>query len=101
HFADVIDYWNTDILLEKRFQFQGKRFGLFMQITNLFNYKGFPSPLYWNQYVESLHFPWETGSQKGNDKLGEYDKDYIDLGWNTWAQFVNPRDIFFGLRVQL
>ena len=70
-------------------------------MKNLFNYKGFPNPLYWNDYVSSLHFPWEKGSQKGNDKLGEYDKSYIDLGWNTWAQFVNPRDIFFGIRIQM
>jgi len=100
-YAEVIDYWNTDLLLEKRFNVNRVRFGLFMQVRNLFNYKGFPNPLYWNRYVDSLHFPWETGSQKGNDKLGDYKQDYIDLGWNTWSQFVNPRDIFFGLRVQL
>ncbi len=99
--ADVIDYWNTDILLEKQFNFTNKRVTAFMQIKNLFNYKGFPNPLYWNKYVDSLHFPWETGNQKGNDKLGDYKQDYIDLGWNTWSQFVNPRDIFFGLRIQL
>ncbi|GAB4362872.1 MAG: hypothetical protein Kow0042_00250 [Calditrichia bacterium] len=101
HYADVIDYWNTDLLLEKRIQLKRMRLGVFMQIKNLFNYKGFPNPLYWNKYVDSLHFPWETGDQKGNDKLGDYKQDYIDLGWNTWSQFVNPRDIFFGLRVQL
>jgi len=101
HYVDVIDYWNTDILLEKRFELSNMRFSAFMQVRNLFNYKGFPNPLYWNQYIDSLHFPWETGSQKGNDKLGDYKQDYIDLGWNTWAQFVNPRDIFFGLRIQL
>ena len=71
-----------------------------MQVKNLFNYKGFPNPLYWNKYVDSLHFPYETGDQKGTDKLGDSGKDYIDLGWNTWSQFVNPRDIFFGLRIQ-
>lgn len=101
HYVDVIDYWNTDILLEKRLEINRMRFGIFMQIRNLFNYKGFPNPLYWNKYVDSLKFPWETGNQKGNDKLGESGKDYIDLGWNTWSQFVNPRDIFFGIRVQL
>ena len=101
HWADVIDYWNTDILLEKRFRFFNSRISAFMQITNLFNYKGFPNPLYWNDYVSSLHFPWETGSQKGNDKLGDYDKSYINLGWNTWSQFVNPRDIWFGIRIQM
>ncbi|MCF7805467.1 MAG: TonB-dependent receptor [Candidatus Marinimicrobia bacterium] len=101
HWADVIDYWNTDIRVEKRFQFNRTRFSVYMQVKNLFNYKGFPNPLYWNRYVDSLHFPWETGDQKGNDKLGDYKQDYIDLGWNTWSQFVNPRDIFFGIRIQM
>ncbi|MDZ7262118.1 MAG: TonB-dependent receptor, partial [candidate division KSB1 bacterium] len=101
HYVDVIDWWNTDIHLEKRLRLGATRLGLFMQVKNLFNFKGFPSPLYWNKYVDSLHFPWETGDQKGNDKLGEWKKDYIDLGWNTWAQFINPRDIFFGVRIQL
>lgn len=100
HYADVIDYWNTDVLVERRFEFAGMRLGAYMQVKNLFNYKGFPSPLYWNKYVDSLHFPWESGDQKGNDKLGDYKQDYIDLGWNTWQHFVNPRDIFFGFRIQ-
>ncbi len=101
HWANVIDYWNTDLMLEKRFTFNNTRFSAYMQIKNLFNYKGFPNPLYWNRYVDSLHFPWETGSQHGNDELGDYKQSYIDLGWNTWAQFVNPRDIFFGIRIQM
>ena len=99
--VDVIDYWNTDIMLEKRFRVFNSRLSAYMQVKNLFNYKGFPNPLYWNKYVDSLHFPWETGTQKGNDKLGDYKQDYIDLGWNNWSQFVNPRDIFFGIRIQM
>ena len=72
-----------------------------MQVYNLFNYKGFVNPQYWNSYVGSLHFPWEQGEQKGNDKLGDYKQDYINIGWYSWNQFINPRDIFFGLRIQL
>lgn len=102
HWADRIDYWNTDLLIEKRFDIINKRrIGVFVQVRNLFNYKGSPNPLYWNKYVDSLHFPWEKGSQHGHDKLGESGKDYIDLGWNTWSQFVNPRSTFFGIRFQL
>jgi outer membrane receptor protein involved in Fe transport len=101
HWADNIDWWNTDILLEKRFMVSSRRFSFYMQVKNLFNFKGFPNPMFWNKYVDSLHFPWETGAQKGNDKLGDYKQDYIDLGWNNWSQFVNPRDIFFGLKIQL
>jgi hypothetical protein len=101
-YVDVIDYANTDILLEKRFQLGAlNRLGLYLQVNNLFDNKGFPNPLNYNQYIDSLHFPHEQGAQQGNDKLGEHDKPYIDLGWNTWSQFVNPREYFFGLRVEL
>ena len=96
--VDVIDSKNTDILLEKRFSLQSGWVSIYMQVKNLFSDKGFPNPRNWNKYVSSLKFPHEQGTQKGDDKLGDYDKDYIDLGWNDWAQFVNPRDIFFGLR---
>lgn len=104
HWAASIDWYNTDLLLEKRFDFARKRFGFFMQVRNVFNYKGYVNPFYWNKYVDSLHFPWEKGTQKGNDKLGEgpsADKPYIDVGWNDWSHYINPRDIFFGIRVQL
>jgi len=100
HWAKVIDYLNTNLLVEKRIPVAGMRVGFYMQVKNLFNNKGFPSPFNWTRYVDSLHFPWEKGTQKGNDKWGDYGKDYIDLGWNTWAQFINPRDVYFGLRIQ-
>jgi hypothetical protein len=76
------------------------RFGIYMQVKNLFDYKGFPNPQNYTAYVASLKFPHEVGDQKGNDKLGEWDKDYIELGWNTYSQFINPRDIWFGIRFQ-
>ena len=100
HYAKEIDWWNTDLLIEKRIQVGLTRFAFFMQVKNLFNFRGFPSPLYWNKYIDSLHLPWEAGDQKGNDKIGEWNKDYIDLGWNTWAHFINPRDIYFGIKLQ-
>jgi hypothetical protein len=99
--VDVINSHNTDILLEKIIDFTDVRFALYMQVKNLFNWKGFPNPRNYNQYVSSLKFPHEQGSEKGNDKLGEWDKDYIELGWNDWAHFVNPRRVWFGLRVNL
>lgn len=99
--VDVIDYHNTDLLLEKRFNFSERRMGFYMQVRNLFNYRGFPNPFNYNEYRDSLKFPHEQGDENGNDKLGDWDKDYIKLGRNTWSQFVNPRDIFFGVRVNL
>jgi len=101
HRVDVINWYNLDMMLEKRFTFARKRFGLYMLVRNLTNYKGFVNPFNWTRYVDSLKFPFEKGDQQGNDKLGDYDKDHIDIGWNTWSHFVNPRDVFFGLRVQL
>ena len=101
HRVDVINYYNIDMMLEKRFTVARKRFGIYMTVRNLTNFKGFVNPFNYTRYVDSLKFPHEQGDQKGNDKLGDYDKDHIDIGWNTWSHFVNPRDVFFGLRIQL
>jgi len=100
-YVEVIDYSNTDLRVEKGFRIGANRLGFYMQANNLFDQKGFPNPFNYNKYVDSLHFPHETGAQKGNDKLGDHDKPYIDLGWNTWSQFVNPREFFLGLRFEL
>ncbi len=101
NYAEVIDYLNTDINLSKDLIVGSARVGLYMQITNLFNYKGIPNPQYWFRYIDSLKFPWLTGDRKGNDKIGDYKQDYIDLGYHTWNQWINPRHISFGLKVQL
>jgi len=99
-YVDVINTHNTDLLLEKRFTFTSTRFSVYMQIKNVFNFKGWPNPRDWNKYVSSLKFPHEQGDAKGNDKLGDWDKDYIELGWNTYSHFINPRNIFFGVKFQ-
>jgi hypothetical protein len=99
--VDVINSHNTDILLEKVLDFPGVRFSVYMQVRNLFDWKGFPNPMNYNQYRESLKFPHELGDEKGNDKIGEWDKDYIELGWNDFSQFINPRRFLFGVRVNL
>ena len=78
-----------------------------MQVKNLWDWKGFPNPQDYNEYRESLKFPHETGDEQGNDKIGDWGKtdangeDYIKLGWNYWDQFINPRSVTFGLRVNL
>ena len=99
--VDVINSHNTDILLEKVLDFTGVRFSVYMQVKNLFNWKGFPNPMNYTRYSESLKFPHELGDEQGNDKIGEWDKDYIELGWNDFSQFINPRRFFFGVRVNL
>jgi hypothetical protein len=64
--------------------------GLFVQVTNLTNYRGFPNPQNMIRYRESLRFPWYQGERQGNDRWGEWNKDHIDLGYHTWNQFINP-----------
>ncbi len=77
HYVGVIDFFNTDIMLEKALKVANSRFSVYMQVKNLFNYKGQPEPLHYNQYIDSLRFPHETGDQKGDDKIGDHEQDYI------------------------
>ena len=105
---------------------------LYMDITNVFNYKdmseaGFSDSYDRLAYLESLHFSWETGDEKGNDRAGEYrpvgvkydplepnpdndpamakrnekrkkDKSYIDMPNITSFTFLNPRNVIFGIK---
>ncbi|MDG5766284.1 TonB-dependent receptor [Balneolales bacterium ANBcel1] len=100
-YVDVIDYWNTDVQLSKDFNITGQTVSFYAQVTNLTNYRGFPNPRNMTQYRESLRFPWYSGERQGNDKWGEWDKDHIVLGYNTWEQFINPRHFSFGFRIHL
>ncbi|MBA7691715.1 hypothetical protein ES703_100266 [subsurface metagenome] len=74
-----------------------------MDVYNLFNqkylYTGGMSLEDNLKYRESLKLPWEEGEEQGNDRWGEWEKDYIHIGWRDWIQFLNPRDIFFGVRL--
>ena len=72
---------------------------MYMQITNLFNQKRLANTQSYIAYLSSLHLPWENGDQQGNDQFGDYEQDYLDIGWYSWTQFLNPRDFTFGIRV--
>lgn len=106
---------------------------LFVDITNLFNFKymdfaGFSDNFDWQNYLESLRLPYETGVQKGNDKIGTVrpenipyepleanpnndpeisarnnkriaNKSYIDNPNIKSLTFLNPRDIRFGIKL--
>ena len=58
-----------------------------MDVSNLFNlkqlsYAGFAGSRDYDNYMKSLHFDWEDGSQNGDDRIGEYrdwDVDYIPM----------------------
>ncbi len=100
---EVVDYSNVDFRASKMVQFAGLNLEFVMTIQNLLNQKRLylkgMSTAQFDRYKESLHFPFESGDQHGNDKLGEWDKDYIDTGWLTAPLFLNPRRILLGLRI--
>jgi len=100
-YVDAIDYFNTDVQLNRSFTIGGNTIGFYAQITNLTNYRGFPNAQNFIRYTESLRFPWYQGDRKGNDQWGEWDEDHIDLGYHTWNQFINPRQFSLGFRMYL
>lgn len=103
--AEVVDYFNIDLRASKLFAVGGVNAEIVLTVTNLLNikrlYTGGMSVAQYNRYKESLHFPFEEGDQKGNDKWGEWDKEHIDIGWFTAPLFLNPRRILLGLRFNL
>lgn len=108
HWIKSVDYSNADLKVEKSISLGSIHGVVFMDVYNLFNqkylYTGGWTTAEYQSYRSSLHLPWETGDQKGNDRWGDYPhngkKEYIDIGWHNWMQFLNPRDIFFGIRFE-
>jgi len=99
HWMEFTDWSNTDLMIEKVIDIKSARITLYSQITNLFNQKRLYNVQYDIEYKSSLHLPWEMGDQKGNDKYGDFKQDYLNLGWYSWTQFLNPRDVFVGMRI--
>ncbi len=125
--------YNVDLRITKDFRMS--RFGvqLYADIWNLLNTKifsfaGFSDTYDRNAYLESLRRPWESGDQKGNDRIGDrrpagvaFDplepnpnndaaisarnkerinkKSYIDMPNIEALTYLNPRDIFFGIKI--
>jgi hypothetical protein len=111
----------------------GVNFQIYMDVTNVFNLKylnmaGFVDSYDYQDYLTSLRFSWETGDQKGTDKIGDYrpagvaydplqanpnndpaitaandkrksSKSYINMPNNESVTFLNPRHFSFGIRV--
>ncbi|MFQ6604133.1 MAG: carboxypeptidase-like regulatory domain-containing protein [Fidelibacterota bacterium] len=125
--------WFVDLRLAKSFSFKPARVNFFIDVTNVLNKKylnsaGFADSYDYINYVESLHFDWEEGKEKGYDRLGEYrsydtpyqpfdpvdpdnltaeekkileTKAYIDMPNLQPVSFLNLRDIVIGLTVKL
>lgn len=99
HWMEIKDWSNTDMMIEKKFRINGQEVLVYAQINNLFNQKRLSNIQNYISYLSSLHLPWESGEQNGNDQYGNYEADYLDLGWYEWTQFLNPRDVYIGIRI--
>ncbi|MHB2150049.1 TonB-dependent receptor [Calditrichota bacterium LG25] len=131
------DYYNVDLRFSKKFTIKTENHNFdiqfFMDVRNLFNFKymsyaGFSDNHDFIDYMNSLRFSWETGDEKGNDRIGDYrpvgvaydplepnpnndpeiaarnkkrieSKSYIDMPNIKALTFLNPRDIFWGIRL--
>ncbi|RJP65702.1 MAG: TonB-dependent receptor [Ignavibacteriales bacterium] len=145
------DNYSLDLRLSKNFKFGPVNLQLFVDISNVFNFKYMNSYAFYDgndtrAYYNSLHLPAEAfkdfpknpdGSPKigwsnttdgvsyefGEDKLGDYrkgeyhawdpnatdaekdewrkNKSYIDMPNQDYIAFLNPRDIFWGIKFNL
>ncbi len=130
------DYYNVDMRLAKNFRsfpISGIDFQFYLDITNVFNFKflnmaGFVDSYDYQDYLSSLHFPWEEGDYKGDDRIGDYrptgvaydplqpnpnndpaiaaansrrnaTKSYINMPNDESVAFLNPRHFSFGIRI--
>jgi len=85
-----------DTYLTKRLM-RGAQF--YLNIKNIFNIQRFKNDGS-GSYRDSLHLWFESGDQKGNDKVGET-PDYAYKGHPEWGWYLpQRRDIYFGIRYQ-
>lgn len=135
-----VDSWSANMRLAKDFRGFGDLLGnlnfqIYLDITNVFNFKflsyaGFVDSYDYQDYLSSLCFDWETGDNKGDDRIGDYrpgevaydpivpnpnndpnitaannrrkdTKSYINMPNNESVTFLNPRYFSLGIRVNL
>lgn len=100
---DVVNYSNMDLRASKMFKFGVMNLELVLTIQNVLNQKrlevGNMSTSQLDAYKNSLHLPFYSGDKKGNDKWGEWDKDYIKILWPQAPLFLNPQNILLGVRI--
>ena len=102
HYVDNIDLHNVNLILKKNLEVKDWSLGLYVRVRNATNFKGRIYPFSSEEYRNSLHLPWLQGEKKGNDKWGEgpsAEKPYIKAGWQTWRQYINPRNVMFGVEI--
>lgn len=126
------DRFSMDLRLSKVIRISKRDVQFYVDITNVLNlkyldYSGFSDTYDYLDYLASLHFSWEEGDQKGNDRVGDYSpvgvvydpmeanpnnnpdiaarnqkridtKAYINMPNITSVTFLDPRTITFGFR---
>jgi hypothetical protein len=110
------DFYNIDMRISKGFNFGMVRFELFADFLNVLNIKymqyraGFADADDFDDYMKSLHLPADIdgltsyGNVPGDDRPGDIrsdDKPYIDMPNLSYTTFLNPRDIYWGLKLSL
>lgn len=81
------DRYNIDLRLTKKLQLKNYSMQIYVDVSNVLNtkylsYSGFADNYDYQYYMESLHFSWEEGAEKGNDRVGEYrdwDVEYVPM----------------------
>ena len=106
--------YNIDTRFSKRITLGKYSLNLFADIKNLFDIKyinnaGFYDTADRENYLKSLHLPMyadkeyqDQGMIAGNDKPGDFKSDkksYINMPNRDFMTFLNPREVFFGLRI--
>ena len=109
-----VDYWNTNLRLSKNFSFGGRSVSLYMDVTNVFNYKCLSlSALdqtsggrYEDYMAELIELNTQTQGYDAKYKIG--DEQFNDEAEtritrdNDWLLYTQtPRYFRFGLRVDL
>ncbi len=123
------DFQNVNLRLNKNFRLGGAELQFFMDMRNALNYKymsqyGFVDGQDFDAYMQSLHLPEKIGNElpynniPGNDRPGDFRNvryqpynetapndanvkanAYIDMPNQTFFTFLNPRDIFWGVKL--
>ena len=110
------DSWNLDARFAKRLQFGKYQIQVFADINNILNHDeintlGFRSDEDQMRYMASLHLEMynapeykAAGYTGGKDRPGDIggpgtDKPYIDMPDRTSFTFLNPRSMFFGIKI--
>ncbi len=127
------DWYNLDLRLSKMVKMNHFELHFYMDVSNVLNtkylnYASFADNYDYLDYLASLNFNWETGDEKGKDKIGDLrpdhiafsplepnpnndpdikarndkrkkDKAYIDNPNIDSLFWLNPRDIMFGIKI--